>query len=154
MCQRKPWCLRTASPYKPALAPLIPLPIIRVPFEQVDMDLIRPLLKSGRGHKYIVVIPDYTTLILEVTPLYRAKSKNTAREFMLLFSRVRILKDFLMNLCQLLQAKLGPKYVCTVCHVRDPTGIPKEACEKQLGSALWWNKYKSCSETLSKLHTS
>lgn len=49
---------------------LIPLPIIDVPFERIAMDLVGPwelqwtwwdLVKSTKGHQYILVILDYAT---------------------------------------------------------------------------------------------
>ncbi|KAK3551819.1 hypothetical protein QTP70_029007 [Hemibagrus guttatus] len=49
-CQACPRCQQTA-PQKPALAPLISLPIIGVPFEHIGMDLVGPLLKSAWGHE-------------------------------------------------------------------------------------------------------
>ena len=48
--------------------PFVPLPIIEVPFERVAMDLVGPLVKSTRGHKYILVIVDYTTRYPEAIP--------------------------------------------------------------------------------------
>ncbi|MCI4385292.1 hypothetical protein PGIGA_G00048720 [Pangasianodon gigas] len=90
-----------ATSVRPAPAPLIPLPIIGVPFEQVGMDLVGPLPKSAQGHKYILVIMDYTTRYPVAVPLRKATSRNIARELLLLFSRVRIMVD----LCRLLQVK-------------------------------------------------
>lgn len=46
--QRCKQCQQT-SVRKPAPAPFFPLPIINVPFEQVEMDLIGPLPKSDWG---------------------------------------------------------------------------------------------------------
>jgi hypothetical protein len=43
------------------LSPLIPLPIISVPFSRIAMDLVRPLLKNNRVHQNILVILDYAT---------------------------------------------------------------------------------------------
>uniref|UniRef100_A0A8C1SDC1 Gypsy retrotransposon integrase-like protein 1 n=1 Tax=Cyprinus carpio TaxID=7962 RepID=A0A8C1SDC1_CYPCA len=51
-------CQRT-SPRTPPPSPLIPLPIIEVPFERIGMDLEGPLPKSARGHEHILVILDY-----------------------------------------------------------------------------------------------
>lgn len=46
----------TSSP-----TPLIPLPIIEMPFERILMDLVGPLPKSAWGHEHILVIVDYAT---------------------------------------------------------------------------------------------
>ncbi|XP_053486641.1 uncharacterized protein LOC128611284 [Ictalurus furcatus] len=115
-CQQCPQCQRTA-PRRPPPAPLIPLPIIGVPFERVGMDLVGPLPKSARGHEYILVLVDYATRYPEAVPLRKATSQNIARELVLLFSRVGIPKDVLTDqgtpfvsklmadLCRLLQVK-------------------------------------------------
>ncbi len=50
-------------------SPLIPLPIIEVPFERIGMDPIGPLPKSARGHEHILVIVDYATRYPEAVPL-------------------------------------------------------------------------------------
>ncbi|KAL0185140.1 hypothetical protein M9458_020837, partial [Cirrhinus mrigala] len=50
-----------ACPRKPPPSPLIPLPIIGVPFERIGMDIVGPLPRSGRGHEHILVIVDYAT---------------------------------------------------------------------------------------------
>ncbi|XP_053539534.1 uncharacterized protein LOC124628632 [Ictalurus punctatus] len=115
-CQQCPQCQRTA-PRRPPPAPLIPLPIIGVPFERVGMDLVGPLPKSARGHEYILVLVDYATRYPEAVPLRKATSQNIARELVLLFSRVGIPKDVLTDqgtpfvsklmadLCRMLQVK-------------------------------------------------
>lgn len=94
--QQCPQC-QWLSPYKLILALLIPLPIIRIPFERVGIDLVGPLPKSACGHEYILVLVNYATRYPEAIPLYMATSKNIARELLLLFSQVRILKDLLTN---------------------------------------------------------
>jgi hypothetical protein len=65
-CRTCPECQITA-PRARYRNPLVPLPIIRVPFERVAMDL--PLVKMARGHQYILVIVDYATRYPEVIPL-------------------------------------------------------------------------------------
>ncbi len=78
-CQACPTCQRT-SPRTPPPSPLIPLPIIEVPFEQMGMDLVGPLPKSARGHEHILVIVDYATRYPEAIPLRKASSKAIAQE--------------------------------------------------------------------------
>ncbi|KAL0148818.1 hypothetical protein M9458_055827 [Cirrhinus mrigala] len=115
-CQACPRCQRT-SPRKPPPSPLIPLPIIGVPFERIGMDIVGPLPRSGRGHEHILVIVDYATRYPEAVPLRRATSKAIARELFLLSSRVglpsEILTDqgtpfmsrLMADLCRLLKVK-------------------------------------------------
>ncbi len=115
-CQACPTCQRT-SPRRPPPSPLIPLPVIEVPFERIGMDLVGPLPKSARGHEHILVILDYATRYPEAIPLRKATAKNIAKELFLLASRVGIPKEVLTDqgtpfmsrvmadLCQLLQVK-------------------------------------------------
>ncbi|KAL0173946.1 hypothetical protein M9458_029914, partial [Cirrhinus mrigala] len=107
-CQACPMCQRT---------PLIPLPIIGVPFERIGMDIVGPLPRSGRGHEHILVILDYATRYPEAVPLRQATAKAIARELFLLFTRVglpsEILTDqgtpfmsrLMADLCRLLKVK-------------------------------------------------
>ncbi len=106
----KRFCQRT-SPQTPPPSPLIPLPIIEVPFERIGMDLIGPLPKSARDH--ILVIVDYATRYLETVPLRKA----IAQKLFLLSSRVGIPAEILTDqgtpfisrlmadLCRLLKVK-------------------------------------------------
>lgn len=78
-------------------APLIPLPIISVPFKRIGTDLIRLLPKSAQGYEYILVIVGYATKYPEAVHLREATSCNIARELILLFSHVGIVKDILTD---------------------------------------------------------
>ena len=42
-------------------APMIPLPIMGQPFERIAMDIVRPLPRSIKSYKYILVVCDYAT---------------------------------------------------------------------------------------------
>ena len=103
------------SPKNVVPSPLIPLPIIDVPFQRLGMDIVGPLPKSSRGHRYILVLMDYATRYPEAIPLRTATGKAVARELFLLFSRVGIANEILTDqgtcfmsqvlkeMCQLLQ---------------------------------------------------
>lgn len=67
-CQACEACQRT-TPKKPAPAPLIPLPVIEVPFTCIGLDLVGPLPKSAREHEHILVIVDYATRYPKAIPL-------------------------------------------------------------------------------------
>ncbi len=115
-CQACPTC-QVTSPRKPPPSPLIPLPIIEVPFERIGMDLVGPLPKSARGHEHILVIVDYATRYPEAIPLRKATAKAIAQELFLLSSRVGIPAEILTDqgnpfmsrlmadLCRLLKVK-------------------------------------------------
>ncbi|KAL0171312.1 hypothetical protein M9458_031623, partial [Cirrhinus mrigala] len=115
-CQACPTC-QVTSPRTPPPSPLIPLPIIEVPFERIGMDIIGPLPRSARGHEHILVIVDYATRYPEAVPLRKATAKSIAQELFLLASRVglpsEILTDqgtpfmsrLMADLCRLLRVK-------------------------------------------------
>uniref|UniRef100_A0A9J7XB62 Gypsy retrotransposon integrase-like protein 1 n=1 Tax=Cyprinus carpio carpio TaxID=630221 RepID=A0A9J7XB62_CYPCA len=115
-CQACPTSQAT-SPRTPPPSPLIPLPIIEVPFERIGMDIVGPLPKSARGHEHILVIVDYATRYPEAVPLRKATAKSIAQELFLLASRVglpsEILTDqrtpfmsrLMADLCRLLRVK-------------------------------------------------
>ena len=88
-CQQCPEC-QLVAPRTPAHSPLIPLPIIEVPFSRIAMDIVGPLPKSNRGHRYILVIVDYATRYPEAIPLRSASAKAVAHEIFTLSSRVGI----------------------------------------------------------------
>ena len=112
-CRSCPECQQVAP--KPHFrGPLIPLPIISVPFSRIAMDLVGPLPKSSRGHQYILVILDYATRYPEAIPLRTMASKGIARELVLMFSRVGIpltdqgtpfMSRIMKDLCKLMQIK-------------------------------------------------
>ncbi|KAI2645214.1 Retrovirus-related Pol polyprotein [Labeo rohita] len=115
-CQACPTC-QTTAPRTPPPSPLIPLPIIEVPFKRIGMDIVGPLPKSARGHEHILVIVDYATRYPEAVPLRKATAKNIAQELFLLASRVGIPTEILTDqgtpfmsrlmadLCRLLRVK-------------------------------------------------
>ncbi|KAI2644445.1 Retrovirus-related Pol polyprotein from transposon 17.6 [Labeo rohita] len=112
-CQACPTCQITA-PRSPPPSPLIPLPVIEVPFERIRLDLVGPLPKSARGHEHIL---DYATRYPEAVPLRKATAKAIAQELFLLASRVGIPAEILTDqgtlfmfrlmadLCRLLRVK-------------------------------------------------
>ncbi|KAL0173009.1 hypothetical protein M9458_033320, partial [Cirrhinus mrigala] len=95
-CRACPTC-QVTSPRTPPPSPLIPLPVIEVPFERIGMDQVGPLPKSARGHEHILVIVDYATRYPEAVPLRKATARNIAQELFLLFSRVGIPNQILTD---------------------------------------------------------
>lgn len=83
ICRSCPECQQVA-PKPTERNPLIPLPIIETLFERIVMDIVRPLPKSSRGHKYILVMLDYATRYPEAVPLWKATAKQVAKELFLL----------------------------------------------------------------------
>ncbi|KAJ8376906.1 hypothetical protein SKAU_G00074860 [Synaphobranchus kaupii] len=95
-CRSCPDCQQVA-PRPHQKSPLIPLPIIYVPFSRIGMDLVGPLPRSSRGHQYILVVLDYATRYPEAIPLRTMATKGIARELMLLFSRVGLPEEILTD---------------------------------------------------------
>ena len=95
-CQGCLECQRTAL--RPTTrSPLIPMPIIEVPFDRLALDIVGPLPKTSQGHRYILVMVDYATSYPEALPLRATTAKAVARELMLVFSRVGIAREILMD---------------------------------------------------------
>ena len=95
-CRTCPEC-QMVAPRPSFRNPLVPLPIIRTPFSRLAMDIVGPLPKSARGHRYILVILDYATRYPEAIPLRTASAKAVAHELLMLFSRVGIAEEILTD---------------------------------------------------------
>ena len=89
-------CQKTALGKK-IVAPLIPLPIIEEPFQQIAMDLVGPLPRSHAGNKYVLDICDYATRYPEAIPLRCIDAEHIAEELIKVFSRVGVLKEILTD---------------------------------------------------------
>ena len=50
---------------------MIPHPMMGVPFKKIAMDIVGPLPRSQAGHRYILVVCDYTTRFPKAFPLTR-----------------------------------------------------------------------------------
>ncbi|XP_068097047.1 uncharacterized protein [Hyperolius riggenbachi] len=95
-CASCPTCQLTA-PMSRFRNPLVPLPIIEVPFERIAMDIVGPLVKSARGHQYILVVLDYATRYPEAFPLRKPTSKAIARELFNMFTRTGFPREILTD---------------------------------------------------------
>lgn len=84
-----------SAPRPHYLSPLVPLPIIEIPFERIAMDLVGPIVRSARGHQHILVIMYYATRYPEAIPLRNTSSKAIAKELVQVFSRVGLPKEIL-----------------------------------------------------------
>lgn len=95
-CKACPEC-QYSGIRKPRKVPLIPLPVIDVPFQRLGMDIVGPLERSKTGYKYMLVICDYATRFPEVFPLKNIKAKAVASCLVQFFSRVGIPKEILTD---------------------------------------------------------
>ncbi len=96
------WCAacrecQLVNPPATAKAPLRPLPLMEVPFERIGMDLIGPLKRSARGHRFALVLVDYAMRYPEAVPLRSISAKSVAEALFRLISRVGIPKEILTD---------------------------------------------------------
>ncbi|XP_078666715.1 uncharacterized protein LOC144908750 [Branchiostoma floridae x Branchiostoma belcheri] len=94
-CQACEACQKTArGSYR---APLVPLPVIEVPFQRIAMDIVGPLERSKTGNKYILVICDYATRYPEAVPMRSVDARRVSEELVKLFARVGIPDEILTD---------------------------------------------------------
>ena len=89
-------CQKT-SQWKDRKAPLIPLPVIGVPFQRIAMDIVGPLPRSRSGNRYILVVCDYATRYPEAVALKSIDAEHIAEELVQLFARVGIPEEILTD---------------------------------------------------------
>ncbi|XP_051509646.1 uncharacterized protein LOC127415117 [Myxocyprinus asiaticus] len=96
------WCAacrecQLVNPPATPKAPLRPLPLIEVPFERIGMDLVGPLERSARGHRFVLVLVDYATRYPEAVPLCNISARSVAEALFKIISRVGIPKEILTD---------------------------------------------------------
>ncbi len=96
------WCAacrecQLVNPPASPKAPLRPLPLMQVPFERIGMDLIGPLERSARGHRFALVLVDYATRYPEAVALRNISATSVANALFSLVSRVGIPKEILTD---------------------------------------------------------
>ncbi|KAI7796732.1 hypothetical protein IRJ41_005254, partial [Triplophysa rosa] len=96
------WCAscrecQLVNPPASPKAPLRPLPLMQVPFDRIGMDLIGPLERSARGHRFALVLVDYATRYPEAVPLHSISAKSVAEALFRVISRVGIPREILTD---------------------------------------------------------
>ena len=79
LCAACPDCQKSDKE-EPFPAPLCPLPIIYVPFQQIGMNMVGPLPKAATGNLFILMIVDYATMWPEAFPLRLMDSKSVENQ--------------------------------------------------------------------------
>ena len=77
--------------------PLIPLPIVDIPFKRLAMDIVGSLPKSWSGKHYILVLCDYATRYPEAVALQTIDAQTIAEELVRIFSCVGIPEEILTD---------------------------------------------------------
>ncbi|KAL2082862.1 hypothetical protein ACEWY4_020635 [Coilia grayii] len=96
-CKTCAACQLTAPGRKGDRVPLVPMPVIDVPFSRVAMDIVGPLERSRKGNRYILVIADYATRYPEAFPLRNIKARQVANAFLQLVTRVGVPREVLTD---------------------------------------------------------
>jgi len=73
---------------RPPKVPLVNIPVVSKPFSKVAMDLIGPLSKSRRGHRFALVVIDFATKYPDAIPLKKIDSLTVAEALIEIFGRV------------------------------------------------------------------
>uniref|UniRef100_A0A8C5Q8W6 Gypsy retrotransposon integrase-like protein 1 n=1 Tax=Leptobrachium leishanense TaxID=445787 RepID=A0A8C5Q8W6_9ANUR len=115
-CKSCPEC-QLVAPKGQVKAPLIPIPLVELPFERIGVDLVGPLEKTAAGNHHILVIADYATRYPEAIPLRNTSASTIANEFIKLFSRVGIPKEILTDQGTNFTSKLM-KEVCALLNIK------------------------------------
>lgn len=71
-------------------APLIPLPVIEEPFQRLAVDIVGPLKRTKKGHKWILTIMDFSTRYPEAIPLRRTDATSVANALCDFFTKMGI----------------------------------------------------------------
>lgn len=98
-------------------APLQPLPVITTPWEKVALDIVGPLPRTKRGHKYLLTIMDFATRFLEAIPLKKVDAETTCDALMEVFARFGVPQEILTDNGSNFTAKLTEELLRRLnCH--------------------------------------
>lgn len=79
---------------KVAKAPLHPLPVVDEPFKKVAIDIVGPLPRTKRGHKYIL---DFCSGYPEAIPLKRTDASTVSKALYEIFTRMGLPGEILSD---------------------------------------------------------
>ena len=78
-------------------ARLMPLPVISTPWKRIAIDIVGPLPRTKRGHKYLLTIMDFGTRYPEAIPLKKTDAETVCDKLLEVFSRFGILEELLSD---------------------------------------------------------
>ena len=88
LCKACPQCQKLQlKGCAPCPVPLLPLPIMDIPFKRIAMDIVSPLPRSRSGNKYLLVLCDYATRYPEAIPLRSTEREQVEEALVTFFSR-------------------------------------------------------------------
>ena len=89
-CQSCDVCQRTIHRGRVSKALLQKLPIIRVPFQRIGVDLIGPIIQQPHRERYVLTVVDYATRYSEAVALSGISTEEVAEALYSIYSRVGI----------------------------------------------------------------
>ena len=124
-------CQKCARKLASDKAPLISVPVIGTPFHKVAVDIVGPVERSAKGHKYLLTLVDYATRFPDAIPLKDATAPSVADGLVEMFSRygipAELLSDqgpnFMAELMKELLPRLGIKKLDTSCYHPQANGL-------------------------------
>ena len=122
-CRSCPQCQRSVAKGKAKKAKLISIPPICEPFERVGIDIVGPLNRTKRGHKFILTLIDYGTKYPEAIPLKTTDTHSVAEALLGIFSRVGIPKEILSDQGSNFTSALMQE-LCKLLHVKKLKSTP------------------------------
>ena len=86
------WCTNCEScqfqrKHKATKAPMVPIPIMTMPFEKVAIDLVGPFPRTKDGYRFLLTTMDLATRYPEALPLMTATAEEVAEGLLEVFSR-------------------------------------------------------------------
>ena len=81
----------------PVKVPLNPLPMISETFSRIAFDLVGPLPRTNRGHKYILTCICLASKFPDAIPLKKVDAQTVAESMLEVFSRMGIPKEILTD---------------------------------------------------------
>ena len=139
-CRDCPECQKGARVIN-AKVPLIPLPVISTPFSRMAFDLVGPLPRTKRGHKYILTCMCLGSKYPEAIPLKRVDVETVAEGMIEVFSRTGIPRELLTDQGSVFTGKLM-KELCSVLGI---THLKTSPYHPQTGGYLerWHSSLKT-----------
>ena len=155
LCTTCPQCQMAARNDK-GKAPLIPLPVITVPFSRLAFDVVGPLPRTKSGYKYILTCMCYATKYPEAIPLKKVDAQSVAEAMVEVFSRTGLPNEVLTDqggvflsalckqMCKLLQIttlRTSPYHPQTDGMLERWHASLKSMLKKAQGDRNDWDKY-------------
>ena len=118
----KVWCrncieCQKAGKKGPTKVPLHPLPVIGTPFSKIAFDLVDPLPRTSRRHRYILTCMCLGPKYPDAIPLTKVDATTVADAMLDIFSRIGIPAEILTDQGSVFMGQLT-KQLCSMCKIK------------------------------------